>query len=171
MDGLLLAHTIGAGGPDLEMTLLAGGLLVLGLVFFFQKTVKSVVSVVLLVGALAVGAGAFAVGGSTDEPLPAPDVEVRIVSPEDGATVPARNEVEVRAEVIGGTLTDAERSEDPTEGHLHVFVDDAMVSMPVSEASPVTLEPGTHVITVEFTSADHRSYEPRILDRVAVTAE
>jgi hypothetical protein len=56
------AHTLGAGGPDLELLLFAAALLILGIVLFLQKSAKPVVSVVLLIAAFAVGTGAFAFG-------------------------------------------------------------------------------------------------------------
>lgn len=62
---MLLVHTFGATGPDVEILLLAAAMFVLGVIFFFQKTVKPMVSVVLVVMALAATAGAFALGGSS----------------------------------------------------------------------------------------------------------
>ena len=41
-----LAHTLGQGGPEIEYLVIAVILLVLGVIFFMQKAVKPVVSVV-----------------------------------------------------------------------------------------------------------------------------
>lgn len=60
---MLLAHTFGSSGPDVELLLLAGAMVVLAVIFFFQKTVKPMVPVVLLLMAFGVAAGAFALGG------------------------------------------------------------------------------------------------------------
>ncbi len=57
---MVLAHTITPGGPETEYLVVAGAMLVLGVVFFIQKNVKPIVPVILIVGAVAVGAGAFA---------------------------------------------------------------------------------------------------------------
>jgi hypothetical protein len=171
------AHTLGTGGPDLELFLFAAGLLVLGVVLFLQKTAKPVVSVVLLIAAFAVGTGAFAFGGSSSTTsssgtVPAPDgVDVQITTPDDGSSVPAGRPLTVEADLNGGRLTAATESDDPTQGHLHVFVDDELISMPTSPAQEVELEAGDHTIVVEFTTADHRSFEPRIVDSIEVTAE
>jgi hypothetical protein len=54
---MILAHTIGVGGPDLEMMVLAAALVFLGIILFVQKTAKPAVSVGLMVAALAVGGG------------------------------------------------------------------------------------------------------------------
>jgi hypothetical protein len=174
-----LAHTLGAGGPDIEMLLLAAALLFLGVTFFVQKTTKPAVPVVLLVAALGVGAGAFAVGASStddhsgnDGVVAAPNgVVVSITAPADGDTVSAGESVEVTVELTGADLTDATTSEDPTEGHLHIFVDGTIISMPSTTTNEVELEPGDHTIAVEFTTADHRSFDPRIQDEINVTAQ
>jgi hypothetical protein len=173
-----LAHTLGAGGPDIEMLLLAVALLFLGVTFFVQKTTKPAVPVVLLVGALGVGAGAFALGGSAGDHsdsagvVGAPEgISIRITAPTDSDTVPAGESVEVTVELTGADLTDATTSEDPTEGHLHIFVDGTVISMPSTTTNEVELDRGDHTITVEFTTADHRSFDPRIQDEINVTAQ
>ena len=171
------AHTLGAGGPDLELFLFAAALLVLGLVLFLQKSAKPVVSVVLVIAALAVGTGAFAFGGSSSSTsssgtVAAPDgVDIQITTPDDGSSVPAGRPLTVEADIIGGSLTAATESDDPTQGHLHVFVDDELISMPTRPTQEIELEGGDHTIVVEFTTADHKSFEPRILDSIEVTAE
>ncbi|MGI8775541.1 MAG: hypothetical protein ACR2KQ_11145 [Actinomycetota bacterium] len=63
---MLLAHTSGAAGPNIEVLLLGGAMFVLGVIFFFQKTVKPVVSVVLIAMAIAAFVGAFALRGGDD---------------------------------------------------------------------------------------------------------
>jgi hypothetical protein len=170
------AHTLGAGGPDLELFLFAAALLVLGAILFVQKAAKPVVSVVLLIAAFAVGTGAFALGGSsstsTTATVAAPDgVAVEITNPRDGSSVRAGRPVSIEGQISGGELTSATRSDDPTQGHLHVFVDDELISMPSTPTQEVELKPGEHTIAVEFTTADHRSFEPRIVDTIEVTAE
>lgn len=168
---MVSAHTAGAGGPEIELLILAGAMLVLGVVLFFQKSVKPIVSLVLVLGAFAVGGGAFAFTSDDSTQTATIEATISIVDPVEGATVPANEPVPVEIDLQGGTLTAESRSDDATEGHLHVYVDGELISMPVSDAPEVELEPGSHEITVEFTQADHRSYEPRILDTVEVTAE
>jgi hypothetical protein len=175
---LNLAHTFGTGGPDIEMILLAAALLFLGVTFFIQKSTKPAVPVVLLVSALAVGAGAFAVGAASDDHsdsagvVGAPEgVSVSITSPADGDTVPAGETVELTVELTGGELTAETESDDPTQGHLHIFIDGTITSMPSTTTNEVELEAGDHTIAVEFTTADHRSFDPRVQDAISVTAQ
>jgi hypothetical protein len=172
---LQLAHSLTPGGPDIEVLLIAVALLGLGIALFMQKTTKPHVPVVLLVLAMAVGAGAFAIGGNSSGgpsgTVPAPDgLSVRIESPADGAEVAANRPFDVEARVAGGQISTANQSNDPRVGHLHVFVDDQLISMPSATTQEVELERGQHTIVVEFTSADHRSFKPRITDSINVTA-
>ena len=166
-----LAHSAGtSGGPNIEFLVLGGGMLLLGVLFFFQKTVKPVVSLVLLLGAFALAAGAFAFDGGDTTGAKSIDASIRILSPQGGEEVPAGEPFPVRVEISGGTLTSQVETDDATAGHLHLYVDDELVSMPSNDAPEVELPPGEHTIAVEFTAADHHSYEPRIIDEVEVTA-
>jgi hypothetical protein len=97
-------------------------------------------------------------------------VSIEITAPDDGTSVPAGRPLMVETDITRGELTAATESDDPTQGHLHVFVDDELISMPATPTQEVELEPGDHTIVVEFTTADHRSFEPRILDTIEVTA-
>jgi hypothetical protein len=169
---MILAHTFGTGGPDVELLLVAVALLAMSVVFFFSKTTKPMVPVVLMLGAIALGAGAFAVGGSQGRTgtVSAPDVTVEIVSPADGDDVPASRPIELEVSIEGGELTSDPQATDPTRGHLHVFVDGELIAMPATSTPEVELEPGDHDIAVEFTGADHRSFSPKIIDEVTVAA-
>jgi hypothetical protein len=165
---MLVGHTLGAGGPEIEFLILAGACLVLGVFFFFQKNVKPQASVVLLVVAIALGVGAFVVdaGGSP--------VTISISQPQNGATVPANRPLVLQVDIEGGSLTQETTGSDPTQGHLHIYVDRELTTMP-SVAMPRIagdlLPAGEHEITVEFTRADHRSFDPRITTNLTVTAE
>jgi hypothetical protein len=94
-----------------------------------------------------------------------PDVHVAIERPLDGATVPAREEIDVVVSLTGATLSPSGAS-----GHLHVRVDDEIVSMTAALVTNVVLEPGAHTIEAEFVSASHRPLSPRVLARAEVTA-
>jgi hypothetical protein len=73
-------------------------------------------------------------------------------------------------EIVGGELTSDATSDDPTMGHVHIFIDGSLIAMPATTTQKFRLEPGEHTLKVEFTTADHRSFEPRIMDEVTVTA-
>lgn len=147
------------GGPNLEMLVIAGAVLLLGIVLFVQKTGRPAVSVTLAVVGVGLGLGAFAAGGDTA-------VAISIESPRDGATVSAGDPVPLSIHVDGATVGSGTAS-----AHVHVFVDDRLQSMPTTLSPTVSLEPGRHTVTVELTDADHMQYDPRVLDSVEVVAE
>ncbi len=174
---MLFAHTLGAGGPDLELILIAAAMAVLGIVFFFQKAVKPAVSIGLIVVAIGAGAFAFAMGGD-DEPETqetreaaaeggaSPDgATVTILSPSDGDTVAANEPVEITYEIDPGGL--------PADqlGDMHVYVDEELDSMQTSGVLEVELEPGTYTVGVEAAQPNHASFDPMILDEIELTAD
>jgi hypothetical protein len=166
---MILAHSFTPGGPDVEFLILAFALFALAIVFFFQKTAKRQVPFILLVLAVALTAGAFAVGGSAPKSVSGAGISVSITSPEDGAKVDAGKPVALAIDLQGGRLVTGSSS-DPKSGHFHVYVDGTLVDMPATATPDVNLTPGKHVVTVEFTDAAHASFSPRILDEVKLTA-
>jgi hypothetical protein len=116
----------------------------------------------------------------------ADDVEVTIVSPDDGGEVLA-GEVEVTVSIEGGSvqpelLTEGELPADPEEsGNLAVAVDGEVVTPEFAETctvdapcSEVTftldVEPGDRVVAVEYRRGDGVPMTPLVTDRVAFTA-
>jgi hypothetical protein len=174
---VLFAHTLGVGGPDLELILIAGAMAVLGIVFFFQKAVKPAVSVGLIVVGIVAGGFAFASGGDDQretretraaeaEGGASPDgASITILSPEDGATVPANEPVEITYEVDPGDLPPDQL------GDMHVYVNDKLQSMQVTDVLEVELKPGTYTVGVEAAQPNHASFDPMILDEIELTAE
>jgi hypothetical protein len=123
----------------------------------------------LLLAACTTGGGA-ATGTSA---MPAPigprsssPAVLKIVSPKNGETVPASGTV-LEVSLTGATLTSVtSQNISPDEGHLHVSVDDRLISMTSGLRQELpTLEPGRHLIQVEFVAADHLPFDPRVLTR------
>lgn len=109
-----------------------------------------------------------------------PDIAVSIVSPKDGAEVSAGEAVKLDVQLQGAEIageghgegeehTDGEQGEGNV-GHLHVFVDGQLESMPETLTPEIELEPGTHTVMVEFVDVEHRQLEPRITDEIELTA-
>jgi hypothetical protein len=74
---------------------------------------------------------------------------------------------ELRVSLAEATLT-AVTSQDisPDEGHLHVSVDGRLISMTSGLRQTLPhLDPGRHLIQVEFVAADHLPFDPRVLTR------
>jgi hypothetical protein len=94
------------------------------------------------------------------------------VTPKDDAVIQGET-VDVVFDLEGGELVDLTATEvTPDEGHLHVTLDGALVSM--TGGLEQTLEgvpPGPHLLKAEFVAADHAPFEPRVIAAVAFTVE
>ena len=56
----------------------------------------------------------------------------------------------------------------PDEGHLHVILDDQLISMTGDTQQVLTdLTPGQHLLKVEFVASDHFPFDPRVIAAVA----
>lgn len=165
-----LAHSLGSGGPEIEALLLATLLLGLGLVSLRQKTLKQPAAIGLVVIGAVLAVGSFTFFRSTPTAQAAEDVSVAFAAPEDGSTVAAGEPVEVEIRLDGAELTEETTGKDPRTGHIHIFVDGDLESMPYTLTPNVTLEPGEHELEVEFVAADHSQFEPRITDAITVEA-
>jgi hypothetical protein len=161
-----LAHTITPGGPETEYLILAGAMLILGVVFFAMKNVKPIVAVILIIGAIAVGAGAFAF---RPDGASGTGVELSLISPQSGETVDAGEPVQLQVQLQGGAMAGQE-SDGEVPGHLHVFVDGKTVDMPTSLTPEVKLPPGKHELAVEFVDSSHLSFSPPIRAQVQLKA-
>jgi hypothetical protein len=56
----------------------------------------------------------------------------------------------------------------PDQGHLHLYLDDQIESMNFSTSATLTaVQPGLHVLRVEFVASDHLPFDPRVIAEVA----
>jgi hypothetical protein len=107
---------------------------------------------------------------ATASARPSSTAELSIVGPKQNQVIHGTTAtVDVKltgATIVSQTSTDLQ----PDEGHLHVILDDQLVSMTSSTESELTgLTPGTHLLKVEFVANDHAPFDPRVL--AAVTFE
>jgi hypothetical protein len=130
-------------------------------------------TVVLVVAALlaavtmlaACGSGA---GHSPTAALPslapriASPAKVEIVQPASGATVSGTS-VHVVLQLTGAQIvqqtTTAIR---PDQGHVHLYVDNVLVSMNYGLEQDIPVHPGTYVLKAEFVASDHAPFDPRV---------
>jgi hypothetical protein len=99
---------------------------------------------------------------------PASTAKLSIVSPKNGQIVHGTTvELKVKlvdAKIVPATTTDIV----PNEGHLHVILDDQLVSMTGdTQQLLANLEPGQHLLKVEFVASDHAPFDPRVIAAVA----
>jgi hypothetical protein len=74
--------------------------------------------------------------------------------------------LDVRLRLDGGRIVQGSSTTLTSDtGHIHLFVDGAIVSMTYGREQRVPLgglEPGPHVLQAEFVAADHGPFDPRV---------
>jgi hypothetical protein len=99
---------------------------------------------------------------------PSTDATLEIVRPTNGETIPGSN-VTLKLKLDGGTIATTTSTDlVPDEGHLHVVLDDQLISMTSDLTSVIPdVAPGSHLIKVEFVANDHAPFDPRVIAAVA----
>lgn len=95
---------------------------------------------------------------------PSSPAELKIIAPANGAIVEgttAEMKVSLKhAELVPATTTNIV----PDEGHLHVILDDQLISMTGDTTQLLAnLTPGQHLLKVEFVASDHAPFDPRVI--------
>ena len=114
------------------------------------------------------GADAPSTGPSPSGPRPSSPAQLTIVSPRNGRTV-AGPDVMLRVDLEGARIVPATTTDiSPDEGHLHVILDDQLISMTEGLRQTIPdVSPGPHRIMVEFVASDHAPFDPRVVAIVA----
>lgn len=130
---------------------------------------------VLLVLAVAAcgggGSGGFSAAPSDAASLAAPTpagsrpsspAVVSIVSPTANEALTGTT-VQVVLSLQNATIVPATTTSiSPTTGHVHLYVDNALVSMNYGLTQSLPVHPGTYVLKAEFVAADHAPFDPRV---------
>jgi hypothetical protein len=108
------------------------------------------------------GTPAATAGSSPLGPRPSSPATVEIVQPASGATVTGTSVHVVLklngAEIVSATTTAIR----PDQGHVHLYVDNILVSMNYGLEQDLPVKPGTYVLKAEFVAADHAPFNPRV---------
>jgi len=101
-------------------------------------------------------------------PRPASTAKLAIISPKDGEVVHGTTVV-LKVSLKDAKLVQPTTSNIvPNEGHLHVILDDQLISMTGDTQQILTnLTPGQHLLKVEFVASDHFPFDPRVIAAVA----
>jgi hypothetical protein len=51
----------------------------------------------------------------------------------------------------------------PDQGHVHLYVDNNLVSMNYGTTQDLEVAPGTHILHAEFVASDHYPFDPRVV--------
>ncbi len=99
---------------------------------------------------------------------PSSTAKLSIVLPKVGEVVHGSN-VDLRVKLQDAKLVPATTTHIvPDEGHLHVILDDTLISMTRGlEQTIPDVAPGEHRIMVEFVASDHAPFDPRVVSVVA----
>jgi hypothetical protein len=100
---------------------------------------------------------------------PSTTATISIVAPQPGAVLHGHPAVvTVRIVVHGGRIVPLTSSTlVPNEGHVHLYLDGALVSMIAGTATTIRAPPGDHTLMAEFVAVDHGPFDPRV--RTSVT--
>ena len=132
------------------------------------KVLAALIAVGFLLAACGGDGGGDATGSTgatgSNEPRPSSTAKLSIVQPKvdqvvHGSSVDLKVKLE-DAKLVPATTTDIV----PDEGHLHVLLDDKLISMTegVEQTIP-DVPPGPHRIQVEFVASDHAPFDPRVV--------
>ena len=99
---------------------------------------------------------------------PSSTAQLAVVSPANGEVVRGST-VDLRIDLQGATLVPQTTTDiAPDEGHLHVLLDDELISMTEGTEQEIPdVAAGTHRLTVEFVASDHAPFDPRVVSVVA----
>jgi hypothetical protein len=104
-------------------------------------------------------------GGPSPSPSatrPSSPAVVAIVEPAAGATVQGSS-VHVVLSLSGATIVPQTSTNiRPDEGHVHLYVDNVLVSMNYGLEQDLPVHTGTYVLKAEFVAADHAPFNPRV---------
>ena len=98
---------------------------------------------------------------------PSSTAKLAIVAPKVGQVVHGSS-VDLRVKLQDAKLVPATTTNIvPDEGHLHVILDDTLISMTEGlEQTIPDVAPGEHRIMVEFVASDHAPFDPRVVSVV-----
>ena len=132
----------------------------------------AVAAVVVLLGACTSPAGstpAVTLPGASGNRPSSPAV-VMVVEPTAGAAItptpcPGASGtcVHIKLSLSGATIVAATSTDiRPDQGHVHLYVDNVLVSMNYGLEQDLPVHAGTYVLKAEFVAADHAPFNPRV---------
>jgi hypothetical protein len=93
---------------------------------------------------------------------PSSPAVVAIVSPKPNEVVTGSSAHIVitlqNAQIVPVTSTNVR----PDQGHIHLYVDNVLVSMNYGLAQDLPVQRGTYLLKAEFVAADHAPFDPRV---------
>ncbi len=101
-------------------------------------------------------------GASPAGSRPSSPAVVTIVTPTQGEVVTGPTVHIVLtlqgAQIVAATTTNIR----PDQGHVHLYVDNTLVSMNYGLSQDLPVHPGTYLLKAEFVASDHAPFSPRV---------
>ncbi|HEV3123951.1 MAG TPA: hypothetical protein VG266_05170 [Candidatus Dormibacteraeota bacterium] len=117
------------------------------------------------------GASSTAVTSPTPDPAtrPASPATVGIVQPACGSQSTSGTTLHVVVSVVGATIVKTTTTHIvPTEGHVHLYLDDNLTYMNYTLVQDIPVHPGTYKLKAEFVASDHFPFNPRVFSPTLV---
>lgn len=93
---------------------------------------------------------------------PSSPATVEIVEPASSTTVTGST-AHIVLRLNGATIVpDTTTNIRPDQGHVHLYVNNQLVSMNYGLEQDIPVQPGTLVLKAEFVAADHAPFSPRV---------
>lgn len=121
-------------------------------------------AVVMTAVLLAACSGPAASGSpaASSGPRPSSAATIAIVQPAAGATLTGTT-AHIVIKLTGATIVPATTTEiRPDQGHVHLYVNNVLVSMNYGLEQDIPVQPGSFAIKAEFVAADHAPFSPRV---------
>lgn len=99
---------------------------------------------------------------------PSSSAQVVFVTPQAGDTLHATDgSIAVELRLDGGSIVPGSSLHlVPNEGHIHLYLDSALVQMIGGLHANVSAGPGTHTLRAEFVALDHGPFRPPVMAEV-----
>ena len=135
-----------------------------------RKTVWLPALIALMLGAAACGGGSASPSAAAGSPSataaerPPSTAKLTIVSPKNGEVIRGST-VDVRVRLTGARIVSVTSTVlKPNEGHLHLILDDQLISMTSGTSTAIPgVAPGHHLLKVEFVANDHGPFFPNVV--------
>jgi hypothetical protein len=127
-----------------------------------RRFIAALAATVLVAACAGASPGASSPAPSGLGPRPSSPATVEIVQPTSGASITGSSiHVVLKltgAQIVAATTTNIR----PDQGHVHLYVDNNLVSMNYGLEQDLPVQPGTYVLKAEFVAADHAPFNPRV---------
>lgn len=117
------------------------------------------------------GPGAGSTAGAASPSIgsrPSSPALVRISQPKPGQVVTGATLHIVLSLENASIVSQTSKNIRPDQGHLHLYVDNVLVSMNYGLVQDLRVHKGTYVLKAEFVASDHAPFNPRVYSPTVV---